>query len=44
MQDQHQKSESTLQFQYQKTEEIKELKQKYENAKEKYMEMERIYN
>ena len=45
MQDQHQKFESTLQFQYQKkTEEIKELKEKYENAKEKQMEMERIYN
>ena len=45
MQDQHQMFENTLQFQYQKkTEEIQELKEKYENAKEKQMEMERIYN
>ena len=45
MQDQHRKFESTLQFQYQKKrEEIKELKEKYENSKEKQMEMERIYN
>ena len=45
MQDQHQKFESTLQLQYQKkTEEIKELEEKYEYAKEKQMEMERIYN
>ena len=45
MQDQHQEIENTLQFQYQKkTEEIKELKEKYEDAKEKQMEMKRIYN
>ena len=45
MQDQHQEFENTLQFQYQKkTEEIKELKEKYEDAKEKQMEMKRIYN
>ena len=45
MQDQHQEFENTLQFQNQKkTEEIKELKEKYEDAKEKQMEMRRIYN
>ena len=45
MQDQHKYFESILQLQYQKkTEEIKELKEKYETAKEKQMEMERIYN
>ena len=34
-----------MQFQYQKkTEEIKELKEKYEHAKEKQMEMEMIYD
>ena len=34
-----------MQFQYQKKiEEIKELKEKYEHAKEKQMEMERIYD
>ena len=45
IQDQHKKFESTLHLQYQKkTEEIKELKEKYTNAKEKQMEMERIYN
>ena len=44
-QDQHQTFENTLQFQYQKNrEEIKELKEKYEHAKEKQMEMERIYD
>ena len=45
MQDQHQTFENTLQLQYQKKiEEIKELKEKYERAKEKQMEMERIYD
>ena len=45
MQDQHKKFESTLQLQYKKkTEEIKELKEKYTIPKEKQMEMERIYN
>ena len=45
MQNQQPKSESTLYSQYQKkTEEIKELNEKYKNAKEKQMEMERIYN
>ena len=45
MQDHHKKFESTLQLGYQKkTEEIKELKEKYENAKEKQMERVRIYN
>ena len=45
VQDQHQKFENTLWFQYQKkAEEIKELKENYENAKEKQIEMERIYN
>ena len=44
-QDQHQTFENTLQFQYQKkTEEIKELKEKYEHAKENQMEMEMIYD
>ena len=43
MQDQHQAFENTLQFQ-KKIEEIQELKEKYENAKERQMEMERIYN
>ena len=39
------KFESTLQLQYQKQkEEIKELKEKYENAREKQMKMEKIYN
>ena len=34
-----------MQLQYQKkTEEIKELKEKYENAREKQMKMEKIYN
>ena len=45
MQDQHQTFENTLQLQYQKKiEEIKELKEKYDRAKEKQMEMERIYD
>ena len=45
MQDQHQTFENTLQLHYQKKiEEIKELKEKYERAKEKQMEMERIYD
>ena len=45
MQDQHQTFENTLKFQYQKKiEEIKEPKEKYEHAKEKQMEMERIYD
>ena len=45
MRDQQQKFESTLQSQYQKkSEEIKDLKEKYENAKERQMEMEKIYN
>ena len=45
MQDQHQTFENTFQFQYQKNiEEIKELKEKYEHAKEIQMEMERIYD
>ena len=45
MQNQHTKFEITLQLQYQKkTEEIKELKEKYENVKENQMEIERIYN
>ena len=45
MQDQLQKFENTLQFHCQKKiEEIKELKEKYEHAKEKQMEMERIYD
>ena len=45
MQDQHQTFENTLQLQYQKKiEEIKEIKEKYEHAKEKQMEMEKIYD
>ena len=45
MQDQHQTFENTLQLQYQKKiEEIKEIKKKYEHAKEKQMEMEKIYD
>ena len=45
VQDQLQKFENTLQFHCQKKiEEIKELKEKYEHAKEKQMEMERIYD
>ena len=45
MQDQHKKFESTFQLKYQKkTEKIKELKENYENGKEKQMKMERIYN
>ena len=44
MQDQHQKFESTLQFQYQQKTEEKKQKEKYENAKGKQTEMERIYN
>ena len=44
-QDQHQTFENNFKFQYQKKiEEIKELKEKYEHAKEKQMEMERIYD
>ena len=45
MQDQHHTFENTLQLQYQKKiEEIKEIKEKYEHAKEKQMEMEKIYD
>ena len=44
-QDQHQTFENNFKFQYQKKiEEIKEVKEKYEHAKEKQMEMERIYD
>ena len=45
MKDQHQTFENTLQLQYQKKiEEIKEIKEKYEHAKEKQMQMEKIYD
>ena len=45
VQDQHQNFESTLQTQYQKkTDEIKKLKEKYKSAKEKQMQIVRIYN
>ena len=45
MQNQRQKFKSILQFQCRKkTEEIKELKEKHENTKEKQMEMESIYD
>ena len=43
--DQHQNFKSALQAQYQKkTGEMKKQKEKYENAKEKLMEMGKIYN
>ena len=43
--DQHQNFKGALQAQYQKkTGEMKKQKEKYENAKEKLMEMGKIYN
>lgn len=45
MQDQHQIFENTLQTQFQKKiEQIKDLKERYENPKEEQMKMDRCYN